>query len=72
MPSAHNPPGFSRRQLLQALGSGLALGASALPSVWAQLPDQRAFLAHLKQKAGLPANHWSLTLKLERYTVQEF
>ena len=36
MPSAHNPPGFSRRQLLQTLASGLALSASALPSVWAQ------------------------------------
>ena len=36
MPSAHNPPGFSRRHLLQALGSGLALGAPALPGVWAQ------------------------------------
>ena len=42
MPSAHNPPGFSRRQLLQALGSGLALGASAMPSVWAQAAPQGA------------------------------
>ncbi len=42
MPSAHNPPDFSRRQLLQALGIGLALGASALPSVWAQAAPQGA------------------------------
>ena len=42
MPSAHNPPGFSRRQLLQALGSGLALDASAMPNVWAQAAPQGA------------------------------
>ena len=42
MPSAHTPPGFSRRQLLQALGSGLALGASAMPNVWAQAAPQGA------------------------------
>ena len=36
MPASHNPPGFSRRQLLQALGSGFALNASCIPSVWAQ------------------------------------
>ena len=42
MPSAHNPSGFSRRQLLQALGSGLALGASAQPNVWAQAAPQGA------------------------------
>ena len=42
MPSIHNTPGFSRRQLLQALGSGLALSASALPSVWAQAAPQGA------------------------------
>ncbi len=36
MPSAPHPPGFSRRHLLQALASGLALSAPALPHVWAQ------------------------------------
>ena len=30
-----------------------------LPSVWEQLPDKRAFLGHLKAKAGLAPNHWS-------------
>ena len=28
--------GFSRRQLLQVIGSGLALGATTMPAVWAQ------------------------------------
>ncbi len=41
-----------------------------LPSVWEQLPDKEEFLAHLKQKAGLPASYWSDTLKVSRYTVE--
>ena len=36
MPSFNNASGFSRRQLLQALVSGLAVGASPLSGVWAQ------------------------------------
>ena len=43
-----------------------------LPSVWAQLPDPRDFLAHLKGKAGLPASHWSATLTVARYTTESF
>ena len=43
-----------------------------LPSVWAQLPDPSQFLRHLKQKAGLPAEYWSETLQVERYTTQMF
>lgn len=40
-----------------------------LPQVWEQLPEPAEFLAHLKRKAGLPVNHWSPTLRVERYTV---
>ncbi len=43
-----------------------------LPSVWEQLPSRHDFLRHLKQKAGLPPDYWSDTLKLQRYTVEEF
>lgn len=43
-----------------------------LPSVWEQLPDARQFLRHLKQKAGLPADYWSDTLKIFRYTTEMF
>ena len=43
-----------------------------LPSVWKSLPNPAEFLQHLKVKAGFPANYWSDTLKVERYTVQEF
>ncbi len=41
--------------------------ATFLPSVWEQLPDRRQFLEHLKQKAGLSANHWSDSFKAQRY-----
>jgi hypothetical protein len=43
-----------------------------LPQVWEQLPDPRQFLAHLKQKAGLPANYWSSEVELQRYEVQKW
>ncbi|MGF1645217.1 MAG: AmmeMemoRadiSam system protein A [Thiotrichales bacterium] len=38
-----------------------------LPSVWTQLPQRAEFLRQLKLKAGLPANHWSETLVIQRY-----
>lgn len=40
-----------------------------LPQVWEQLPEPRAFLARLKQKAGLAADFWAPELRLARYTV---
>lgn len=41
-----------------------------LPSVWVQLPDKKEFLESLKQKAGLPPEHFSKTFKAYRfYTV---
>jgi len=43
-----------------------------LPQVWAQLPDAAGFMAHLKQKAGLPADFWSAQVRLERYTVTKW
>ena len=56
---------------------GLALeygGASAtfLPQVWENLPHPRAFLAALREKAGLPARFWHPELRLSRYTVEKF
>jgi AmmeMemoRadiSam system protein A len=41
-----------------------------LPSVWESLPDVATFWSHLKTKAGLPANHWSDTLRVSRYTTE--
>lgn len=43
-----------------------------LPSVWEQLPNPTQFLRHLKQKAGLPADYWSDTLKIFRYRTEMF
>ena len=43
-----------------------------LPSVWESLPDPVAFLAHLKQKAGLAANHGSDRVEIYRYRTESF
>jgi AmmeMemoRadiSam system protein B/AmmeMemoRadiSam system protein A len=43
-----------------------------LPQVWEQLPQARQFMAHLKQKAGLPADYWSSEVQLQRYEVQKW
>jgi AmmeMemoRadiSam system protein A len=43
-----------------------------LPQVWEQLPEPAEFMAHLKQKAGLPASYWGPEVKLERYTVSKW
>ena len=43
-----------------------------LPQVWESLPEPRIFLAHLKQKAGLPADFWAPDVKLFRYEVQKW
>jgi hypothetical protein len=46
--------------------------ATLLPQVWANLPDRGAFLRALKHKAGLPADFWTLDVRLERYAVSHF
>ncbi|GIX31464.1 MAG: hypothetical protein KatS3mg124_1936 [Porticoccaceae bacterium] len=46
--------------------------ATFLPAVWRELPDPAQFLAHLKQKAGLPPDYWSDRLRAWRYRVEEF
>ena len=43
-----------------------------LPSVWESLPEPEQFLAHLKLKAGLPADYWSASVRMWRYTTQSF
>lgn len=46
--------------------------ATFLPQVWRQLPEPRDFLAHLKRKAGLPADFWHPDVRLYRYTVEKY
>ncbi|OIO69252.1 MAG: AMMECR1 domain-containing protein [Zetaproteobacteria bacterium CG1_02_55_237] len=43
-----------------------------LPQVWEQLPDPALFLAHLKQKGGLPADFWHPDMRVSRYSVQAY
>ncbi len=43
-----------------------------LPQVWEQLPAVDAFMAHLKRKAGLPADFWHTGVRLQRYTVAKW
>lgn len=42
-----------------------------LPSVWEQLPDRRQFLAHLKNKAGMPLDQFSPDFKAWRFIAEE-
>ncbi|MCC6553363.1 MAG: AmmeMemoRadiSam system protein A [Polyangiaceae bacterium] len=46
--------------------------ATFLPQVWESLPDPREFMAHLKQKAGFPADFWSSAVRLDRYSLQKW
>ncbi|CAM2936367.1 AmmeMemoRadiSam system protein A [Actinomyces slackii] len=43
--------------------------ATFLPQVWEQLPEPADFLAHLRRKAGLPADYWGPEVTIETYTV---
>jgi len=46
--------------------------ATFLPQVWEQLPEPRTFIAHLKQKAGLPADFWDPQMQLAIYHVEKW
>ena len=48
------------------------LRSTFLPQVWEQIPEPNSFMAHLKQKAGLPADAWPEGIKLFRYGVQKW
>ena len=43
-----------------------------LPQVWDDLPAPASFLAHLRQKAGLPADLPITAVKVSRYTVEKW
>lgn len=43
-----------------------------LPQVWESLPEQKQFLAHLKQKAGFASDFWADGVKLYRYEVRKW
>jgi AmmeMemoRadiSam system protein A len=70
----------SRQELLRALRPGVdglfledpPHRATFLPQVWRTLPDPADFLEELLAKADLPRDHWSGTLRLSVYSVEEF
>ena len=41
-----------------------------LPQVWEQLPEPADFVAHLKRKAGLSMDHWSTTMRAQRFITR--
>jgi AmmeMemoRadiSam system protein B/AmmeMemoRadiSam system protein A len=41
-----------------------------LPVVWDSIPEPKAFLNHLKRKAGLSETHWSDTVQVWRFTTE--
>jgi MEMO1 family protein len=51
---------------------GLNRGALFLPHVWSGLPDPARFLARLREKAGLPAGHWSPEFRVNRFVTEDF
>lgn len=71
---------YSEAEVMQRLrpgSDGLVLEygakrATFLPKVWNLLPHQDAFLARLKEKAGLPAEFWSEDFRFSSYTVESF
>ena len=44
--------------------------ATYLPAVWEELSDPREFVRELRMKAGLAQDHWSDTIRFERYTAE--
>ena len=46
--------------------------ATFLPQVWDELGDPEQFIGHLMRKAGLPADFWDESVRMERYTVTAF
>ena len=46
--------------------------ATFLPQVWEQLPEPTRFLAHLKQKAGMPADVWPEDMVCYKYQCIHF
>ena len=73
-------PAEERSQLLEALQPGIdgllledrGYRATFLPKVWEKLPSPQEFVAQLMLKAGLPAEHWSPSMRCFRYRCLSF
>lgn len=64
-------PGVDGLRISASLSGGTR-GAVFIPSVWEQLPDPRAFLDHLRAKAGLPRDRWPADMQADRFTAEHF
>lgn len=73
-------PAHSEAALLAALRPGVdGLQISSgnrravfIPAVWDQLPQPRAFLDHLRAKAGMSTHSWPHDMHAERFTAASF
>lgn len=71
-------PCSSETELLEKLRPGIdglilqdgGYRATFLPSVWESLAEPKEFLAALKRKAGLAADHWSDRIQFRRYRAE--
>ncbi|MCP4874115.1 MAG: AmmeMemoRadiSam system protein A [Gammaproteobacteria bacterium] len=71
---------LTRQDLLDKLQPGLdgllledqGHRSTFLPKVWEKIPSANQFLEQLMIKAGLPAGHWSSTIRLQRYRSLSF
>jgi AMMECR1 domain-containing protein len=43
-----------------------------LPAVWHMVAEPRAFVRHLKEKAGLAPDYWSAELRAWRFRTESF
>jgi len=70
----------SREALLGELRPGIdglliedrGLRATFLPQVWEKIGSAEQFVSQLMHKAGLPARHWSNSIRLHRYQTLSF
>ncbi len=46
--------------------------ATFLPQVWEKIGSAEEFVGQLMRKAGLPAGHWSSSIRLHRYQTLSF
>jgi len=71
---------LSRQMLLDNLQPGVdglmmedrGYRSTFLPKVWEKLPSANEFLGELMEKAGLPAGHWSDSIRFHRYHTLSF
>jgi AmmeMemoRadiSam system protein A len=48
------------------------LAATFLPTMWPRLQTAQRFVRVLKEKAQLPPDYWSATIRAYRYSTEEF